>query len=650
MTLLEDADLDLDDLEEETYEVVRSAVLGPPEPFQPLVLGPIWTPDPDGEFEYVLPKKSLGWACMLWANRWLKAADGEGGGWTFTPEQMRVLLWFYAVDERGRWLYRDTILQMVKGWGKDPFAAVLCAIELLGPCRFGGWDGDGNPIAVPLKKEPWVQIIGTAQEQTVNTMLYLHGLFKPEAIAKYGIEINQTIIYALSRTARIEAKTSSFRSMEGNRPSFLVRNEPQHWLRTNEGYEVNKAAMRNINKMRSPKQKRAHTLTINNAYDPAEESVGQWLRESYEIEAAEGDPRTLYYSLEAPETIPLLPDYTRLDEAGNRVQDFDKNDVMIPPDKATIVQHLTYVLERLRGDAEWLDAEETAEEILKPEQDLSEMRRFYLNSVVTGDDEYLADGDLRATIHELLVDVRAGRERSRDSVLRAGWALVGREEPVVLFFDGSKSDDSTAIVGCRVSDGYFFLVGLWEQPKGNRSRTKRVWLAPREEISARVAEAFDTFNVVAFWADPSHTKDDKDGTRYWDGVIDDWHELYSERLQHWAAKGGANEHSIMWDMASPANSATFSKHVVSFADVMDAHAVTWDGHPGLRSHLRAARKAWTSHGAAIRKPARGGYRKIDAAVCAIGAYMLARIVRVKGLEEVESAGTLWIPPSMLRRR
>ena len=36
---------------------------------------------------------------------------------------------------------------------------------------------------------------------------------------------------------------------------------------------------------------------------------------------------------------------------------------------------------------------------------------------------------------------------------------VDPEEPVVLFFDGSKSKDSTALVGCTIGAGHVFTFG-----------------------------------------------------------------------------------------------------------------------------------------------------------------------------------------------
>lgn len=628
-----------------TVTCARSEVLGPPVPFEPVRIGPIWDRHPDGRF--VLPENSLGWGLIAFAAAYLRGP--RGGGWTFTVEQARLLLWFYAVDREGNWIYSESVIQMVKGWGKDPFGAVLCALELIGPVRFSHWeDREGNrleewaPGAIAIGKaleyEPWIQVLGVAREQTKNTMNFLSGLFSKRAVSEFGIEVNKLVIYATKIPgAKIEAITSAWRTIEGNRPSFVIRGEPHHWITANDGHDLNAVIRRNVNKMSGEKGSR--TVALTNAYNPGDDSVLQREREAYEVAVANGTSTTLWYSLEAPEDVGLFPEYTRLDAAGNRVIDYDEHDQMIPPDVDTIIVHLSQILGELRGDAVWLTAKSTVREIMRPEADLAEMRRFYLNSIVSGDEVYVTDADLLATIHPDLKAARSSNEAG--DVLRLGWSIVGPHEPIVLFFDGSKSDDATALVGCRVSDGYTFLVGLWQKPRGERGRT---WLAPKDQVKARVIEADETFKIVAFWADPSHTKDDAEGTRYWDVIIDEFHERFKERIQKnlWAVQTGERVSAIMWDMASPAHSTIFSEAVVRFSDDVDAGTFSWDGHPGLRDHLRNARRSWGRYGMVVRKPSRGGSRKIDAAVCAIGARMLARLVKIKGLEDTgPKAGNVW---------
>lgn len=83
--------------------------------YTPVAIGPTWTRGDDGK--YVLPKHTLGWAVLAWTAQWLQHEDGRP--WRFTSEQARFILWWYAVDERGRFVYRDGVLQRLKGWGKD---------------------------------------------------------------------------------------------------------------------------------------------------------------------------------------------------------------------------------------------------------------------------------------------------------------------------------------------------------------------------------------------------------------------------------------------------------------------------------------------------------------------------------------------------
>lgn len=640
-------------------DVVLTKNLGPRPDFEPTYLGPVFRRDAEGNF--ILPEHSIGMGGIRWAGKWLRGADGEPG-WRFTPEQMRLLMWWYAIDIYGRFIYRDGVIQLIKGAGKDPIATVIAAIELAGPCRFDYWlttDGrkvavyeDGAvPVACRQKREPWIQFVGTAMEQNKNSLNYLQGIFTDEAKKEFRITVTVTMARAFGTEALLEAIASAPATAEGNRPQLVVANEPHHWLPQQGGDAMRSVIRRNVSKMRKTKQ--ARTLWITNAYDPNEGSTAQQIREAYEKQLSRGVEETLYHSIEAPEDVPVLPDYTYIDENGDRIQEFEEHDgirVMVPPKRAVVIEYLSWLLRKLQGDAYWIDPEETAKDILDPESDLAESRRFYTNAIVSGESSFLSNSDIDETIHPDLKERRAAIETG--DVLRAGWMLIKPEDEVVMFFDGSKSGDSTALLGCRVRDGYTFLIGLWEKPPGDRGRS---WLAPRDAIDARVHEAWDTFNVVAFWADPSHAKDDADGTRYWDLLIDKWHQewghLIDERL--WAQRSGDRVSSIMWDMASPVHTAIFSEAVVRAQDEFDSRNVLWDGHPALKQHLRNARTFMGQYGIVLRKAGRGSKKKIDAAVCFVGARMLSRLVANKP-EQSESkgrkAGDVWIPPSYRNRR
>ena len=70
--------------------------------------------------------RTLGWQVLAWTRAYLRQPDGENAGadWVFTPEQARIVLRWYAVDESGRFVYRRGVLRRMKGWTR---AACCCA-------------------------------------------------------------------------------------------------------------------------------------------------------------------------------------------------------------------------------------------------------------------------------------------------------------------------------------------------------------------------------------------------------------------------------------------------------------------------------------------------------------------------------------------
>ena len=171
------------------------------------------------------PKHTLGWVAAAWACEHLLQPDRNIAGrpWTFTDEQLRFLLWFYAIDETGRWLYTYAVLRRMKGWGKDPLSAVIAAIEFVGPCRFDGWEhGEPKVVSQPAA---WVQVAATALPQTRNTFLFFPSLFSPATIQEHRIDLGKEIIYADGGKRQIQAVTSSARVIEGGRATLVICGE-----------------------------------------------------------------------------------------------------------------------------------------------------------------------------------------------------------------------------------------------------------------------------------------------------------------------------------------------------------------------------------------------------------------------------------------
>ena len=529
-------------------------------------------------------------------------------------------------------------------WGKDPLGAVLIALEFVGPCRFAGWAAEDMPKLGLLKGDPvaksnpraWVQTAAVSLTQSQNVMMIFQTLFTDECKTEHQIDVGKEVIYAYGGQRKVQSVTSSPRTLEGNRPSFVLVNESHHWLGNNKGREMAKVIRRNLAKSKGGD---ARMLAITNAYERGEESVAEVRRTTYEAAIERG--RTpeqlgvLYDSVEAPaDAFLALP--PERDKDGNVVRQ---------PTEAEVRAYIGAVINSVRGDASWLDVDRLVGEILDGETTVEESRRFYYNQIGAEEDAWLDPLAIERAVDRSVQEAAeaAGMSRYDDR-----WITV-QDEPIVMFFDGSKSQDATGLVGCRLSDGHVFTIGVWQRPAGKLGST---WRAPREAVDQRVREAMRRFKVVAFWADPSHAKDDEDGSHYWDPIIDGWHQDFRENFDRsvWAVKSAERTHSIMWDMTSPMRSELFVQAAQRFVEEMEAKndveeiepTFTIDGHPALLSHLRAARRRMTKWGESLGKSGRQSTKKVDLAVCAVGARMLRRVVlNVQPEEEEEQPRRFW---------
>lgn len=397
---------------------------------------------------WVLPKITLGWDALDWASANLLQPDGPHAGepWQFTDEQARFLLHFYALTPQGEFVYRNATLRRLKGWGKDPLGAVICAIEFVGPCRFGGWESAWKPRVID-NPSAWVQTVGVAQEQTKNTTTLFPSLFSKKCIEEHHIDLGKTLIYAHRGARRIEAITSAAQTSEGNRPSFILQNETQHWTRATGGHDMADANRRNLAKSGGS----ARSLAITNAHNPGEDSVAEQDHDAY-LAMITGRSKVtgiLYDSLEAP----------------------PETDLADP-------KSLKAGLEAARGDSVWVNPDRLMQEIYDPRTPPSVARRFYLNQIVASEDAWIAP-------HEW-------ERRARPNYTVADGSII------TLGLDGSKSDDHTALVGCEVETSHMFLIGHWDPTQYIDG------LLPRDQVDALVHQVFEKYDVVGFYSDRLH--------------------------------------------------------------------------------------------------------------------------------------------------
>ena len=167
---------------------------------------------------------------------------------------------------------------------------------------------------------------------------------------------------------------------------------------------------------------------------------------------------------------------------------------------------------------------------------------------------------------------------------------VGHDVPVVLGFDGSFSNDTTAIVGVTVEEHpRIWLVDVWEKQPTDRDD----WRVDIGEVEATILRTCGEFNVVEVACDPYR-----------------W-----ARSMEALAEAGVPV--VEYPSSSPARMVPST---AKFYDAVTSGAVSHDHHPVLARHLDNCVIKVDARGPRVVKEHRGSPRKIDAAVAAIIAF------------------------------
>lgn len=520
-----------------------------------------------------VPELTLGYGVLAWIEQNLVQPNGPLAGRPFRPtlSQARFILWFYAVDERGRWLFNRAARRLAKGSGKTPMAAVLGLAELLGPVRVAEFDDrvPGGVVGMPVVM-PLVRVAATSEQQTGNTMRMIRAMANKRSVLakKYELDVGKTFIETPAG-GKLEQITSSASSAEGAEQSFTVADEVEHWTPGNGGVDLVDTLVQNSAKTN------ARIMETCNAWLPGAESVAEKTFNAWcdqEEGKTIGRQKILYDALIAPANTSLT-DHPSEGEI-------------------SISEALKFVYQ----DCPWIDVETIKEQIWSPAYPVSRSRRFFLNQPNAAEDAW-------CTLQEW--SVLADPDR----------ALVDGED-VVLFFDGSKSNDHTALVGCCMSDGHVFTVGVWAPRKDSG-------VVDVGAVDSAVKRTFDRFNVVGFHAD----------VREWESYVKDkWPKEYGDQIVVWAQAHGIAASPIAWDMRS---------HVFEFgaaaemclAEIQDG-AFTHDGNWETSKHVGNCRRADSRGHITVKKESPKSPNKIDAAVCVIGARMVYH--KVLGSKEWEA--------------
>ncbi|MCD7100459.1 hypothetical protein [Pseudoclavibacter sp. 13-3] len=524
--------------------------------------------------EHGLPRLTLGFEAIDWMETNLIQPNGPRSGRpvTLMPSQAKFLLWFYAVDDDGHWLFNRASRRLAKGSGKSPFAAMLALHELLGPSRLFDFDEKipGGCRGVPVQM-PLVNVAATSLDQTANTMRMVRAMSnkRSKLARRYDLEVGKTYLET-PEGGRLQQITSSATSAEGAELSFAVADETEHWTAGNGGPDLAETLDQNLAKTGG------RLMETCNAWIPGIGSVAETVFDSW------AEQQEWLHDPEHPERLNMARQQILYDA---RVAPHDTN----LSDQDSLQTALEFVYEGLP----WVKIRDIMQRIWNPTFPASRSRRFFLNQPNAAEDAMFTLEDWAAL----------GPTATDDEM----FPHVADGDEVVLFFDGSKSRDATALVGCRMSDGHLFTVKVWEP-----SPEHPVNVA---DVNVTVHQTFDRFKVVAFFAD----------VREWESFTKvHWPEDFADDLVLWAVPKGKDRQPIAWDMRS--HKYEFAEATEMFLTEVQEGAFTHDGNWDLSRHIGNIRRGEVRGHLYPKKDSDSSSSKIDAGVCAIGARMVRRIV------------------------
>jgi phage terminase large subunit-like protein len=382
----------------------------------------------------------------------------------------------YRIDEvAGRRVNNEVVLSRSKGRAKSEIAAWVAVAEAFFPCRFDGWNADGQPVARPVTS-PLVKCLATEESQagnTFKTVAYIAGEWgqdeHPEIYGGVsGIRAYQSAsaIY-LPHGGEVRACTSGSASKDGGLESHVVVDE-SHLYVLQELKDMYATVARNLGKRYDADPWMHQTST---AYKPGQGSVFE-------------DLLTAWRKGELEEAI-----YVNHREAKGKV-DLD--------DKEHTLAQLNYVYGAAAGR---IDMERKYRDMRNPRicADWATAARYYLNRPMSSKDVWIPVN---------IIERQARTEVAEPMFLdRKGFQEIDPKTPITIGFDGSLNEDSTILIGCRMSDGFLFPIGIWEKPAGLEGAG---WEVPRAEVLAAARVAFDRYDVVRMYGDPHEWRTDLD--------------------------------------------------------------------------------------------------------------------------------------------
>ena len=595
-------------------------------------------------------KRSLGRLAAWWIETFtlIGRGDAKGRRVRHSPEYLQFIIDCYALDSHGRRRFGHVFLSRPKGCNKSGVAAEFCLFEAFGPCRFAGWakGGEtytflgktyryrqGEPMGRPIKN-PLVVCLATAEEQTgevYDTIYYNCTEGYLRFLAAEGLDAGKTRILWPKTGMEIRYSTAASRSKDGGLQTFVTFDETHQFdnKRLRDLYDIMTQNLTKRGVSADP-----WFLETTTMYRPGAESVAEkTYKTARDIEQGrlQGWEDLLFDHRYATINRDDFADREKLDHAlyeayGSAMKSPDDQDYIFLPDGRMVPvgpdgrsregwSLKDEGVEPGPSRRGWCDLRRTKKRILDPAYDPNNATRFYFNNLASACDAWLDESAIQAHIafRDVVEPAVAARDMRR---LDAAWQQVvdGKDE-ITLGFDGSVSDDSTALVGCRVRDGLLFLIKLEQAPDGPE---KAVWRVDRDAFDAKVRWVFANYNVVGMFAD----------TDEWETYIAKWELDFGRKLKVAPRQNGSKirfpmngfRKDVMSELKTMHAAFAYPMQTVEKRSAPVAENVMLFADPRLVNHFRNGRRRDRPDGYLVFKETPNSPDKIDAMMAGVLAY------------------------------
>lgn len=552
-------------------------------PAAPLAVAPSWIERhcviPDG-FRKGRPFRLYDYQLLYLANFYLVRSDV-----TFNPVNPVLAPAF---------VYRRGLLVGPQKLGKGPHTAAHVCLEGVGPSLFAGWAGaddgyvcaehgcgcgweydyePGEPMGM-LRPTPLIQITAVSEDQTDNIYDALRPMIDDgpltDLIPKTGEEFIR-----LPGGGRIDVVTSSNTSRLGNPTTFIAQDEVGIWTPQNKMVKLGQTQHRNLAGMSG------RASMTSNAWDPTERSLAQ-----LEFQSPVDDIYRQF--VQPPKSLSFK----------NKAERRKILRLVYPRD--TLRQHGGHIdLDSIEAEAADLYA-----------KDGPQSERFFGNIIVPS---------AGAAVNPQRWEKQARPDRK----IRAG-------ERVGLGFDGSISDDTTALIACT-ADGHLFVPEINGKPTiWSRPENAVDWRVPRTEVDTAVQALcgrYDVANADQLQVEVGRMLCDPPK---WQTEIEGWSETYNLE--------GEEPVVVFFDTNQVKKMAYACDR---FLTMLATGGITHDGNPVLAAHVTAMAKK-KAHLRADETDGRTLYvfvkpddgRKIDAGIGGVLALEAAMTMPESGVGEV----------------